>query len=341
MNILAAKRKLLIFITMSNPASKPQSVPPHGLAIRPLREEDLATADRQFRLAFGTFVGLPEPAKFAEGREYVRARWRVNPAGALAAECAGELIGSNQVSAWGSVGFFGPLVVRPDYWDRGVGKRLLEATMPLFEGRGIRHLGLFTFPHSAKHVGLYHKFGFSPRFLTAIMTKAVAANGSGREVQRFSTLSASKQAEALRGCREISESLFEGLSLEEEIGAVHQQRWGETLLWWEGSRLEGFAVCHFGHGSEGGANCCYVKFAAARPGPKAGEGFERLLGACEGLAAAQGLPEVEAGVSLARDDAYRRMLARGFRTKVQGVAMHKPNEPGYHRAGFYVIDDWR
>ena len=35
------------------------------------------------------------------------------------------------------------------------------------------------------------------------------------------------------------------------------------------------------------------------------------------------------------------MLASGFRTDIQGVAMHRPNTDGYSRAGAFVIDDWR
>jgi hypothetical protein len=35
------------------------------------------------------------------------------------------------------------------------------------------------------------------------------------------------------------------------------------------------------------------------------------------------------------------MIARNFRTDIQGVAMHWPNEPGYNREGVYLIDDWR
>jgi hypothetical protein len=35
------------------------------------------------------------------------------------------------------------------------------------------------------------------------------------------------------------------------------------------------------------------------------------------------------------------MLAQGFRTARQGVAMHRDNQPGYNRAGVYLIDDWR
>jgi hypothetical protein len=46
-------------------------------------------------------------------------------------------------------------------------------------------------------------------------------------------------------------------------------------------------------------------------------------------------------MNMARHEAYRTMLTRGFRTDFQGVAMHRANEPGYNRPGVYLIDDWR
>ena len=66
-----------------------------------------------------------------------------------------------------------------------------------------------------------------------------------------------------------------------------------------------------------------------------------MLDACEALAGAEQLSNLEAGVSLARHDGYHRMLARGFRTSIQGIAMHEPNESAYHRPDAYVMDDWR
>jgi hypothetical protein len=49
-----------------------------------------------------------------------------------------------------------------------------------------------------------------------------------------------------------------------------------------------------------------------------------------------------AGVNLAREEAARALRAAGFHpTPIQGVAMHRPNEPGYSRPGLYVLDDWR
>lgn len=46
-------------------------------------------------------------------------------------------------------------------------------------------------------------------------------------------------------------------------------------------------------------------------------------------------------VSPLRSEAYGRMLHWGFTTFLQGVAMHRPNEPRRHRPDAFVMDDWR
>ena len=51
--------------------------------------------------------------------------------------------------------------------------------------------------------------------------------------------------------------------------------------------------------------------------------------------------EVEAGVSLACKDAFRRMLSHGFRATTFGVAMQRPHGDGFHRATSYTMGDWR
>ena len=84
-----------------------------------------------------------------------------------------------------------------------------------------------------------------------------------------------------------------------------------------------------------------MKFGAVQSGPTGAALFDRLLDGCEALAAAKGMARLEAGVNLARHRAYRKMLERGFRADFQGVAMHRPDEPGYNRPEVYVIDDWR
>jgi hypothetical protein len=113
------------------------------------------------------------------------------------------------------------------------------------------------------------------------------------------------------------------------------------VLLWDESTLVGVAICHCGPGSEAGSETCYVKFGAVRPGPDAESFFSQLLDAVELLAHSRGLPRVVAGVNTSRHEAYSAMLARGFRTELQGVTMHRPNTDGYGRAGVFVIDDWR
>src|ERR1700682_1865654 len=145
------------------------------ITIRPLREQDLPAADRIMRLAFGTFLGMPDPLKFMGDADFVRTRWLADSSAVFGAELSEELVGTNFATRWGSVGFFGPLTIHPDLWDRGIAQLLLAPTMDLFDSWGVRHAGLFTFPASTKHIGLYQKFGFWPRLLTALMEIQVEA----------------------------------------------------------------------------------------------------------------------------------------------------------------------
>lgn len=306
--------------------------------VDPLQAEDLEEAGRICNVAFGTFMGVPDPSKTFGDRDMIGTRWKINPEGVLAARAEGRLIGSNVASCWGSFGFFGPLTVKPEFWDQGVAQRLLEKTVEFLDRSGVRHSGLFTFPQSTKHVGLYQKFGYWPRYLTAIMNKAPEAGGPAPVL--LSTLPESRREEAIRACRELTDSIYSGLDVSAEIRAVYGQKMGDTVLIWNRDRLDSFAICHTGAGSEGGSRSCYVKFAAARGGPGAGERFEKLLDACESFAASRGIP-LEAGINLAREDAYRRMRARGYRTTMQGVAMQRPHEEGFNRIDVYAIDDWR
>jgi len=311
--------------------------------IRELTQADLPEAQRIVRVAFGTFLGAPDPQQFWNDLDYVHGRFGAEHTAAFAAENDdGLLVGSNFATRWGSVGFFGPLATRPDLWDTGIGQLLVAAACDQLDAWGLRHAGLFTFAQSAKHVGLYGKFGFYPRFLTAIMAAPADAQALTSAFSRHSTLPEGQRQEAENTCRELTEEIYPGLDLRGEIRTVAVRALGDTaLLCARENRLAGFAVCHWGPASEAGQSCCFANFAAVRPGPGAGERFARLLDVCAMLARHANMPNVLAEVNLAREEAYRQMLARGFRTMIQGVTMHRPNEPGYSAPGFYVLDDWR
>jgi GNAT superfamily N-acetyltransferase len=309
--------------------------------IAPLAEFDIPEAQRIFRVAFGTFLGAPEPETFWSDRDYLHGRWRAPHVAAFSAKRDGQLVGSNFATRWGSVGFFGPITVRPNLQEGGIAKALLAQTMAQFDAWGTTQTGLFTFAQSAKHVALYQKFGFYPRFLTAIMAAPAMSSHAPGGWSRYSALPEAQQAQALAGCREVADTIYPGLDLTEEIRAVHTQDLGDTVLLEGPKGVAAFAICHYGPRSEAGADTCFVKFGAVRDTPTAGQDYERLLDACEALSVSVGTPTVLAGANLARREAYESLVARGYRTTIQGVNMHRHNEPGYCRPGAYVIDDWR
>jgi GNAT superfamily N-acetyltransferase len=311
------------------------------ILVRPLVESDLDEADHLSRLAFGTFLGLKDPLAMWGDADYAHSRWRSDPEGALAAEHKGRLAGSNFAVRWGSLGYFGPLSVRPELWDQKVGQHLVEATMAMLKRWDVLHRGLYTFAQSPKHIALYQRYGFWPRFLTAVMEKELQPRQHQVQYEKFSVLSASGKKETIAACRELTDFLFAGLDLRREIEAADRLRLGETILARRGSKVAWFAVTHIGRATEAGSGVCFVKFAAARPGKRAERDFDEMLDACELLTLGAGAHQLRASVNFAREQAHRKLAVRGFRADRIGVVMQSPNEPAYNRPGNYILDDWR
>jgi GNAT superfamily N-acetyltransferase len=349
------------------------------ILIHQLREYDLAEADRIFRLAFGTFFGLPDPMSFAGDADYVRTRYYADPSSAYGATIVnnngggtsngndnGRLVGSNFTANWGSVGFFGPLTVHPDYWDKGVARSLMEPTMQLFSKWNTKHSGLFTFAQSPKHISLYQKYGFWPHFLTAVMSKAVSPNNANsihNESLHWSKYSDVSKMEngsdeyLVNDCRRLTDSIYDGLDLRVEIMSVIKQELGDIVLIYDPDSINnitgnnrdiaGFAICHCGKGTEAGSDTCYIKFAAVRPPTSdndvliAANNFDRLIDACTTFASQHGLSRLVAGANTSRRQAYGKILSKGFRIDMLGVVMQNGVDVGYNRPDVYVMDDWR
>lgn len=313
---------------------------PVNITIRPMAEQDIPSVNKIISLAFGTFIGVPEPERWSEDRDYGRVRFAIDPSAAFVAMDGDRLIGSNFGTRWGSVGFFGPVTVHPEYWDKGVGQQLLDPIMQRFDEWDLAHAGLFTFAHSPKHQVLYQKYGFWPRFLTSLMGRP-AQNPQPVEYKRFSAASGPERECLEAGIKNVSDSIFPGLDLSREIETIGELDLGDTVAIQRDGEVVGFAVCHCGRGTEAGDQSCFTKFAGVRPGENAATDFEHLLDAVEHFAADTGHPMVVSGVNQARRESYQALLKRGYRVGVTGVSMHRPDEPGYSVPGRYVLDDWR
>jgi hypothetical protein len=75
------------------------------IEVRPLPAADIEAADAIFRDAFSTFLG----ADVLGDSDLLRTRVRARHVVPLGAYRCGELVGSNIVTRWGSVAYFGPL----------------------------------------------------------------------------------------------------------------------------------------------------------------------------------------------------------------------------------------
>lgn len=318
---------------MSTADGRPPAEEAPSIEVRLLAGSDLDAADRIFRDAFATFLGSDV---FGDS-DLLRTRFAGAHTTVLGAYRGAELVGSNVATRWGSVGYFGPLSVTPSRWDSGIGAQLVAATLEVLDGWDLTHRGLFTFANSPKHHGLYQRFDFWPRQLTAIMSRPVR----GDERDSGSLLSAaSDRAATAAACASLTDGLYPGFEVTGEIDAVLDQKLGDVVLVGAPSAPDGFAVCHAGPGTEAGTGVVYVKVAATRTGAGAAA-FGALLDAVQGHAAAIGAERLVVGVNTARHLAYRHLLGAGFRTDLPGVTMHAGNRPGYDRPDVFVLDDWR
>lgn len=311
-----------------------------SVAVRPLEERDIEAAEKVRRLAFGTYFGLPDPLAFSGSARPITLRRRLWPDGALVAEKDDAIIGVAIASRWGSLGLFGPLAVHPQHWRGGTAHRLLEATLPIYARWNCRAAALFTFPASLGHVDLYQSFGFWPRSLTAVMSRPVTAANPVPEARSLSA-SGGERGSLIEECAALTETLFSGLDLRDEIAAVLAHPESDAFALTEGSRITGFVLCHCGDGSEADRDRVYAKFAAVRPGAEAPQRFRMMLDAANDFAHRRGAAQLHASINMACVDAYRIMLAAGFRSALHGVAMHRPAIEIYDRPDVFALEDWR
>ena len=141
--------------------------------------------------------------------------------------------------------------------------------------------GAVTYPTSAKHLALYHKFGYKPKGLTAVMSRALdrsrrpprraqaAAQGPGSRVRRFSTLEETKKKAALARLHRITNAVCRGLDSAKEIEIVDGLALGDTLLLERGNDLVGFAIYHAPGRQRGARGRALREVPGHRPAPQA------------------------------------------------------------------------
>jgi len=153
----------------------------------------------------------------------------------------GGIAAFNVAHRSGTEGWMGPLAVRTDQQDRGLGRTIVQAGVRWLQDRGARVIGLETMPRTVDNIGFYTALGFLPGALTVTATVDAVM---GPSPMRLARLGAAEQAEALAAIAALTETVAPGVDFRREIDLTRDYALGDTVLVEQGGDLRGFALCH-------------------------------------------------------------------------------------------------
>jgi GNAT superfamily N-acetyltransferase len=332
--------------------------------IRRVKKGDLSRIRDVIEQTFADFLERQlgtRPRQAFGGAQYVHHRWLMEPWGCFVAEEDGaKIIGTALAVNWGSIGILGLVAVLTNYQNQTIGQQLIRAVEDFFEENKVVLHGAVTYPTSPKHLFLYHRFGYKPKSLTAVMTRVLDRASAGRPpaavppavklpaarpvsaaVRRYSSLEEAKKKAALARVHRITNAVCRGLDLAKEIEIVDGLALGDTLLLERGKDLVGFAVYHAPGVSEAPAGALYVKFLAIDPQQKKVEHLEQFIAAIEELAHELGLARVILPVYLRYHAAYSTLVRLGYHVDFTMVRMQRGKQEDYEDPTHLVLDDWR
>jgi ribosomal protein S18 acetylase RimI-like enzyme len=324
--------------------------------IRRVRKGDLAKVRDVLEQSFGDFLERQlgtRPRQAFNGAQYVHHRWLMEPWGCFVAEeDSAKLVGAALAVTWGTLGLVGPVAVLTHYHNQTIAQQLLRAVQEFFDENKATLHGAVTYPTSPKHLALYHKLGYKPKSLTAVMSRSLDRSGTrpvapkpplkGRlTVRRFSTLEETRKKAALARFHRLTTSICRGLDLSKEVEIVDGLALGDTLLLERGNELLGFAIYHTPGVSEAPTGGLYVKFLAIDPRQRKVEHLEHFITAVEELAQEQAIPRVILPVYLRYWTAYSTLVRCGYQVDFTMVRLQKGKPEDYENPADLLLDDWR
>src|SRR3989442_11189125 len=174
-------RGRLVRATVDRAGLDPQGRLPK-IQVRRVRKGDLSKVRDVFEQTFGDFLERQlgtRPRQAFGGAQYVHHRWLMEPWGCFVAEeDNAKIVGAALAVTWGTVGVMGPVAVLTHYHNQSIAQQLMRAVQEFFdENKATLHGGV-TYPTSAKHLALFHKFGYKPKSLVAVMSRPLDRGGA-------------------------------------------------------------------------------------------------------------------------------------------------------------------
>jgi len=230
---------------------------------------------------------------------------------------SGKVAAFNIAHRSGREGWMGPLAVRPDRQAAGAGKTVVQTAVDWLVEQGVATLGLETMPRTVDNIGFYSRLGFAPGRLTVTMTNDIATRGH-RAPLLWSQRPPAQRDAALAAARDLVDALAPGTDYTRELELTVELGLGDTALVEGKGGLEAFVLWHSVPLAEGrGPDEVRILKLVARDE----RAFTAAVAAAEAAAARAGIRRVSFRCQTNYEDAYRRLIARGYRVRWTDLRM--------------------
>jgi GNAT superfamily N-acetyltransferase len=249
---------------------------------------------------------------------------------------AGHVAAFNIAHRSGAEGWMGPLAVRPDRQGSGIGKTIVRTAVDWLVEQGVATLGLETMPRTVENIGFYGRLGFSPGHLTVTMTNDIATRGHPTPAL-LSHRKGDAAEQALVAARQLIGDLTAGYDFTREIRLTAKVGLGDVSLVDRDDGLAAVVLWHSAPLAEGRPKDeVRVLKLAARDAPA----FEAAVAATEAAAARLGIRRVAIRCQTRYDDAFRRLVARGYRVRWTDLRMTYDGYAEPHPARGVLFSNW-
>jgi GNAT superfamily N-acetyltransferase len=247
-----------------------------------------------------------------------------------------EIAAFNVAHRSGTEGWMGPLAVRPDRQGTGVGKTLVRTAADWLIDRGVATLGLETMPRTPENIGFYARLGFIPGHLTVTLTNEITTRGHPAPTL-LSQRAAGDKETALAAGRRLGDALVPGCDFSREALLTAELGLGDTSLVEGNDGLDAMVLWHSAPLADTRARdeLRVLKLAA-----RDDRAFEAAVAAVEAAAAKAGIRRVALRCQTRFADAFRRLVARGYRVRWTDLRMSYAGYPERHPASGVLFSNW-
>jgi GNAT superfamily N-acetyltransferase len=235
-----------------------------------------------------------------------------------------QLVAFNVAHRSGTEGWMGPLAVRTDRQEMGLGRTIVTAAIEWLRNEGVSTIGLETMPRTVENIGFYGRLGFVPGHLTVTMSGEASRRRVAGGSMLLGRLEAGDRKVLTERCRVRVDQAAPGYDFTREVELTHELELGDTVVLERAGEIVGFSIWHAAPlaAERQSEELRVLKlFADSR------ETFERLMLTLEGLAARKHLPRVAVRMQTAHTAAYQVLIERGYRVRWTDLRMTLEGSP--------------